>query len=95
VLIADGADGPIAQMELAVEGRVGELWGPFAEHGEVEPGVARWLWLEAFAWLRLGGCDRVVANLVEDEPGVEHAAALGLRPVTRLRRGWTLRPVVR
>jgi hypothetical protein len=94
VLIADRADGPIAKMELAVEGRVGELWGPFAEQGEVEADVARWLWLEAFEWLRLGGCDRVVANLVEDEPGVEQAAALGLRPVTRLRRGWTLRPVV-
>ena len=90
VLIANRANGPVAKMELAAEGPVGELWGPFAEHREVDADAARWLWLEAFEWMRLGGCDRVIAALVEDEPGVEQAVALGLRPVTRLRRGWTL-----
>jgi hypothetical protein len=74
-----------ARIEVAVEGRLGQLWGPF---GEVEPGVARQLWLEAFEWLRLAGCDRVVAALEDDE--VELAEALGLRAVTRLRRGWML-----
>jgi hypothetical protein len=92
LLIAERADAPLAQMELAVEGRAGQLWGPFAQDGEVERDVARWLWLEAFEWLRLAGCDRVVAGLVEDEPEVEQAVALGLRQVTRLLRGWTLRP---
>lgn len=91
LLLAERADTPLAKLELAVQGRVGELWGPFAEDGEVEPAVARSLWLEAFEWLRLGGCDRVVADLVEDEPGIEEAVRLGLRPVTRLRRGWRLR----
>jgi hypothetical protein len=93
VLIAERAGAPVAKMELAVEDRAGELWGPFAEHDTVEPDVARWLWLEAFEWLRLGGCDRVVAALVEDDLAVEPAEALGLRPVTRLRRGWTLHAV--
>jgi hypothetical protein len=73
------------RIEVAAEGRLGQLWGPF---GDGEPGVARQLWLEAFEWLRLAGCDRVVAALEEGE--TEIAEALGLRPVTRLRRGWTL-----
>jgi hypothetical protein len=75
-----------ARMEVTVEGRLGQLWGPFADDGGVDPEVARSLWLEAFEWLRIAGCDRVVAALEEDE--VEQAVALGLRPVTRLRRGW-------
>jgi hypothetical protein len=83
LLIAD-----TAKIEVAVEGRLGQLWGPFADDGGVEPDAARRLWLEAFEWLRLAGCDRVVAALEEDE--IEPAAALGLRPITRLRRGWTL-----
>jgi hypothetical protein len=95
LLIAHRADAPPAKIELAVNGHDGELWGPFADEGEVEPDVARWLWLEAFEWLRLGGCGRVVADLVEDEPGVEQAVALGLRPVTRLQRGWTLPAMTR
>ena len=84
LLIADRA-----RIEVAVEGRLGLLWGPFADDDRpVEPHAARRLWLEAFEWLRLAGCDRLVAALEEDE--VEQAAGLGLRPITRLRRGWTL-----
>jgi hypothetical protein len=91
-LIAERAQTRLAQMEVAVQGSAGQLWGPFAQDGEVDPAIARWLWLEAFEWLRLAGCDRVVAALTEDEPAVEEAVALGLRQVARLRRGWTLRP---
>ncbi|HEY6396710.1 MAG TPA: hypothetical protein VIX82_04570 [Solirubrobacteraceae bacterium] len=70
--------------------RAGALWGPFIEHGKLDPPLARWLWLEAFEWLRLAGCDRVIAALVDAEPAVEQAEELGLRRVARLRRGWTL-----
>jgi hypothetical protein len=100
VLLAERRDQAPLRMEFAVEpsdwGRVptlqraGALWGPFTEQGELDRSLARWLWLEAFEWLRLAGCERVIAALVEDEPAVEQAEALGLRRVARLRRGWTL-----
>jgi hypothetical protein len=67
------------------------VWGPFTEAEEPPPEIVPWLWLESFQWLRLAGCDRVVAALVDREPAVELAAALGLRQVSRLRRGWALR----
>jgi hypothetical protein len=82
-------------MEYAIDAvaRAGTLWGPFAdgEGADLEPAVARWLWLESFDVLRLGGCDRVVAALWEDEPAVEDAVDLGLRRIARLAKGWTLK----
>jgi hypothetical protein len=90
VLTANRAGVPLARVELAVEDRAGRLCGPFADDGDVESDVARWLWLEAFEWLRLAGCDRAEAALAKNEPAVEQAVALGLRHAS-LRRGWTLR----
>jgi hypothetical protein len=100
-LLSAGRDGgPPVRMEFAVDltdwGRIptpqraGALWGPFTEHGRLDLPLVRWLWLEAFDWLRLAGCDRVIAALLDDEPAVEQAEELGLRRVARLRRGWTL-----
>jgi hypothetical protein len=85
--------GAVARMEYAIDGarRAGSLWGPFSEDGEPEAAVARWLWLQSFDLLRLGGCDRVIAALWEDEPAVSDAIALGLRRVARLAKGWTLK----
>jgi hypothetical protein len=91
----------VTRMELATDltdhGRnpsqqgAGALWGPFHDAAEPSAETARWLWLESFEWLRLAGCDRVVAALVDDESAVDLAVALGLRRAARLRRGWALR----
>jgi hypothetical protein len=59
LLIAHRADAPPAKIELAVNGHDGELWGPFADEGEVEPrrgalAVARGLRMAAARRLRPG-----------------------------------------
>jgi hypothetical protein len=101
VLTAERRGAPVARMELSTDltdrGRnpsqkgAGALWGPFADAEQPVPEIARWLWLESLEWLWLAGCDRVVAALLEGEPAVDQAIALGLRPVARLRRGHRLR----
>jgi GNAT superfamily N-acetyltransferase len=70
-------------------------WGELTEL-EVRPawrgrGVGGWLAQHAVAWLRLGGCDRVVLAVAAAD---EAAGAgrfyqrLGWEPITRLQRGW-------
>jgi GNAT superfamily N-acetyltransferase len=72
-------------------------WGELAEIEVREPwrnrGVGTWLARHAAAWLRLGGCSRVVLSVAaEDEANGagRFYERLGWNPMARFQRGWVV-----
>jgi GNAT superfamily N-acetyltransferase len=72
-------------------------WAELAELAVHEPwrnrGIGAWLVQHAAAWLRLGGCDRIIlAVAAEDEAAGagRFYERQGWRALVRLQRGWVL-----
>jgi GNAT superfamily N-acetyltransferase len=69
----------------------------FTQEAYRSQGVGRWLVESAAAWLRMGGCDRIVLSCAEDD---EQAGAgrfyerLSWQVFTRLHDGWHLKDEV-
>jgi GNAT superfamily N-acetyltransferase len=54
-------------------------------------GVGSWLFRHGAAWLRLGGTDRLIVYLIDNdtlEAGMRYYARYGLKPINRTVRGW-------
>jgi GNAT superfamily N-acetyltransferase len=78
--------------ELPGLARWGEVWGIDVTEPERRRGVGSWLVARAADWLRLAGRDRLTAEVLATEDATAGAfwRAVGLREVTRIRRGFQL-----
>ncbi|HEU5102243.1 MAG TPA: GNAT family N-acetyltransferase [Roseiflexaceae bacterium] len=76
-------------------------WGELAELEVREPwrgrGIGTWLAQHAAAWMRLGGCSRIILSVAAED---ETAGAgrfyqqLGWNPLSRFQRGWVMAQAV-
>ena len=72
-----------------------DVWEWFVEPAWRRRGIATWLGRHAMAWLRLGGAERIIAPMGEEELGdgvAELYESFGWRRIGSCRRGWR-RPV--
>ena len=68
-----------------------ELTGLHVVEGWRSRGIGAWLVRQAVAWLRLGGCDRVVLSVASDDEARgagRFYQGLGWNALVRCRRGW-------
>ena len=68
-----------------------DVWEWHVEPAFRRRGVATWLGRHAVDWLRLGGAERVLATMAEEQAGEgvgELYRSFGWRPIGSARRGW-------
>jgi len=78
--------------DLPALARWGEVWGIDVGEPHRRQGVGRWLVAQGAEWLRLAGRDRLLCEVLAAEEATAGAfwQAVGLQPVTRIRRGFEL-----
>jgi len=78
--------------ELPALARWGEVWGIDVGEPHRRQGVGRWLVRRGAEWLRLAGRDRLLCQVLTADEATAGAfwRAVGLQPVTRIRRGFEL-----
>jgi GNAT superfamily N-acetyltransferase len=90
--VDDNHSGGGSRMRLAGWADEGNHWVRDDLRGR---GIGSWLVRHAAAWLRLGGTDRLLTYVTEDDQRdrcFAYYARYGLRPINRTVRGWTRPP---